>query len=803
MRSITATKHHPLSPKLRVSIHKNGELIGGDVVDPLKTSEIRRKICTPFSLLEADVLRALATPDVAVILPDETDNPVSPIAFTIRNKKSNESIESTLPLAELLSEKRGHDTLLIWNDTRLCCLDIDVDAPMTEPERVASLIRPRPALWHPSKNGGLHLYYETSLGFVAADLAACAAVWLRQYNSAWRCELKSVTHWPDAVHTQAATADVNHLLEWVRIESDSADIEALLEERGWSIGMRLPHTECLIEPKATSRGDAAIQIGDKGIYCYRCAGLGLTLGSRRPGFTPWSYFVNSGLCTAIRHCVANFTHWTQAGIVIEQELGFTGEIAQRAYRTLLRIWHGDDIRIERVFTAGKDLIRRRGQWMYLDGTPLKITNGKRELAALPALQTAQGVPIGPLLDRFCQGTDLTENGYAAVDVIHGAFIWGHYLPYADNRVATVKYGGRADTKPRYLACKDRMSLDNARNAYSERFPELPWEYLQLLICARGASEGAEGMPPLIYVWGASGAGKTQTVHLAASTIGDYNSEVNWVSDNQRFRQGILEGVQRGSFCTVNEIKKGAQRVRMPIDLALEPILTLTENSTSHQLYTGPVALGRLPVVVMTETSLPRDLLKCIQLTRRLISVQLHYRLAWDAGIGSRVQGLRSSGAEACKAADSLLSWMIDQYFREPLTLMEIAERLGFKRMESVAEDTLQTRATLLAFYRAVISAPDAASHHQRRWGGGGWKVVDQAKGGEESNTIDFLYFTLSDSHDFTQSVTIQEHDWTSLLGLSGHPPVECQLRTISPQHKSTVGIRFKRGTLTNAEICVR
>lgn len=194
MRSIVATQHHYASRKMRVSVYKDDRLIGGEIVDPGKTSEIRKKLCNAFQLKESDVLQALGTPDVPVLIPEPTDTPVEPIKFTIRAKRSTDFIESTLPLDEVFQQIFPTDTLLSWDDTRLCCLDIDVDSPIDDPARVASLVRPRPALWHSSRNGGLHLYYDTALGFVAADLAACAAVWVRQHNSAWRCELKNVTH---------------------------------------------------------------------------------------------------------------------------------------------------------------------------------------------------------------------------------------------------------------------------------------------------------------------------------------------------------------------------------------------------------------------------------------------------------------------------------------------------------------------------------------------------------------------------------------------------------------------------------
>jgi len=813
MRTITASVHHAKSPKRRIAIHENGTLVGGEIIDPRSSREIERKVAKPFRVDAAVVLKACESLDAPVEIPEGVALPDGPLVVWTYSRLGSDPVEAALSADYHFGRYVNDpdrpvpaDAIVEWRDARLAYLDVDVDAPIPphDAARIAEQVRPRPRWWHQSRGGGLHLYYEAGLGFEAADLAACAAVWVRQDDPRFRVEIKRVTRHPAQTghtwHEQTPSPDVGHVLAWLKCDTSHAATEAVLEQHGWTVGKRLAHTECPIDPRPTSGSDPVI-VTDAGVKCYVCESAGLARGSRRPGWVPFSVWVGDGLRSSLQDCVRNFTHWSHARVVLAQQLALPDAIARRCYRVLLALWHGfDDPRVERVFVAGENLIRRKGYWQYLDGEALKLAHGKREIASLPAVLNDRGEAVGPLVDRFCQSTDLSSHGYKPIDIVHGCKIWGHHLDYSDGRVVTVQYRGPDESRPRYLPTSERLSESDTRAVYERYFPELPYEYLQLLIAARGVAEGGDGMPPFVYCWGASGAGKTQTVHIAAATVGDRNTEVNWCHDNQRFRQGVQEAVSHGTFCSVNEVKKSSQRVRMDIDLALEPLLTLTEHSTSHQLYVGPVPLGRVPVVVMTETTAPLALLRSEQLTRRLVNVHLPHRLSWDAGVGASATRLREIGDETRHAANSLLSWVIDKFFREPLTIFQIAERLGFERMDAYARDVTRTDEILKAFFRAVCDAEDAGPADQKRWGGTGWKRCDQGRGQDERNELDHLYWTLSDGREFTTSTRLLETDWSRLLDLPRDPPVECQIRPISERHKTVVGVRFKRGDQINGEI---
>lgn len=816
MRTVVAYVHHELSQKRRIEIRENEQIVASEIVHPGSTSEIERRITKPYRVPAALVMQAVASLETPVDVPDENALPDGPLVVYLRGRgassdtATSHELSDTYTLGDFVNDSTVElppECLVEWRDVRLGYLDIDVEHAIhpVEAERIASQVRPRPRWWHQSRSGGLHLYYEGACGFEAMDLAACAAVWVRQWDSRLRCELKTVTHHPRLTgkpwYEQTPSPDVGHVLSWLKCDTSDVDTSAVVEAHGWTVGGRLPHNQCPIDPRPTSGNDPVV-VNEDGVFCFTCNAAGLTLKSDRAGFVPFSYFVGGGLRSTLQDCVRNFTHWSHARIVFASQLDLPDALARRCYRVMLAIWHGaNDPRTDRAFVAGSNLIRRKGYWQYVDGAAFKVQHGKRELSSLPAVQNDKGEAIGPIVDRFCQATDLSSYGYAPIDIVHGIKLWGHHLDYADRRIATVRFSGPDAIRPRYLPPSQRLSEDDTRKVYNEHFPHVPWEYLKLLIAARGVAEGGLGMPPFIYCWGASGAGKTQTVHIAAGTVGDQNTEVNWSHDNQRFRQGVQEAVAVGTYCTVNEIKKSAQRVRMDVDLALEPLLTLTEHSTSHQLYVGPVSLGRVPVVVMTETTAPLALLRSEQLVRRLVNVHLPHRLDWDQKAGANATRVREIGEEMRHAADSLLSLVIDRHLCEPLTIFQIAERLGFERMETYAHNVTQIEETLRAFFRAVCDAPDADATDQKRWGGRGWKKCDQSRGHDVRNELDHLYLTLSDQPDYTTSTRILETDWTRLLGFDrSEPYVECHIRPISPRHKSVVGVRFKQGDKLNGEI---
>ena len=825
MRHIIAFEHHRMSPKRRIEIYENDTLVMSEIVNPGSAKEVNKLLTKPHRIPFDAVVKACAVLKQPVEIVDPTlaaSNEPLVIYIRPREAKLSDPRARTVSLATLAdfgpemqrAEDLPPDAIVEWDDLRLSYIDIDTTKPFhsREAERIAALIQPSPVWWHQSRSGGMHLYYLSAGGFEARDLAAIGAAWIlqRQFNGVHRVELKRVTRHPAQTGNPwracAPSSDLSHVLAWLRCDASAdPDTESVLAAMGWEIGQRFPHTECPIDPRATSKGDNPVVIMDRGVYCHVCAGLGQTATTNgTEGFVPYSHWVSGGLRSHLQQCVKNLTHWSHARVVFLQQLNMPELIAKACYRVMLSLWHGrDDPRLESVFTAGDRLYRRKGYWQFNDNTKLKTQTGKRILAALPAVQNSKGEVIGERLDLFTQECDLSDYGYAPLDVVHGVKIWGHKLEYNDNRIATVAFTGPEERRPRYLTERQgRLGRDETRKVYEKHFPRLPYAYLQLLIAARGIAEGGQGMPPFVYCWGSSGAGKTQTIHLAASTIGERATEVPWDRDNRTFRMGILDCVANGTYCVINEIRKSSARVRMSIDLALEPLLNLTADSVSHLMYHGPAKLGRVPVVVMTETTAPMTLLRCEQLVRRLVNVRLTHRLAWDTSVGADVARFREISAEANLAANSLLSWIIDDFFSEPLTFFEIAEKLGFEKMEDYAADETNIRELLIGFFHAVCNAPEALPVDQQRWGGRGWRVVNSNMANKEgiSADLDSLYLAMADAGDFTTSTRLLETDWSALLGLPPEPPVECQIKPVSASHRNLVGLRFRCGHKYNGEI---
>jgi hypothetical protein len=583
-------------------------------------------------------------------------------------------------------------------------------------------------------------------------------------------------------------------------------VQDWLHERGLFAGGRYQHDRCPICPDEPSHGDPVF-IADHGIYCHHCAAHGAHVGGHRPGFVPYATLLNPGFSPVLHSLVRNRTHWAHAQIVLAAKYGFTGEIARHAYRALLKLEYNHDPTVHRVFTAGKDLIRQPGRWTTVDGdATYKVQYLAHVLGALPACQFPDGQPNPEKIDRFRQQTDLTELGYPPITLIRGCRIYSHHMDFDDpNRITTVapnallRPESMAAFRPRYVRPDQRMDLPDAWRVYERYFPGLVRNFLLLQIAAKGVSEGAVGLPPLILVTGPSGAAKSATVTLAAATCGDNSTEVIWSTNQERFRQAIKAGIDAGSFVSVHEILKDALRAGLTPVEALDPILTLTPTSTSHVLYVGPVALGRLPAFTLTDTYCPQEVRDDVQLARRLIYVRLPSRVDWETPLTTRaggkgIEAFRTFGPEEAEAANAVLSHVIDTYFQHPMTLRAIAAHLGFTTLED-SQDFDDPRELLRRFFELVCNAPDRLNEaDQRRWRGRGWKKIQRQ---DETELAD-LWRQLADGEgeEYTRSRRCRETDWGGLLGHNGLPI------TFEVSHSShaTVAVRFRLGNHTSYRV---
>ena len=763
--------------------YQNGEEVQVDKYDPNDAVQ-RRKICHAFGIDDTQLRAAeQCVGEEYDLVPRREDTVFYGRSMSDSERTEYESFEEAC---------RGHE-LVEWGGDDFCCLDLDVAAPLGDVRLkfLAATVRPAPVAWDESKNGGMHLYYETRDGFTGRELAAVAALWVVQHDPTIRPELKRVTRSPKKLNVRQPTSDMVAVSQWMSRSIENRDVEEWLVDRGWRKGERKPHSECLIAPSDTSGNDPVL-IGDYGVTCFHCEAAGLTYGSRSPGFTPYTALMaDRGAPSEIAGMVRAMTHWEHARVVLKERLGVRGELAKLGYTALLKLIHGhDDMRLRNLH-AGEGLLRVGTEWQFLDGTPLALNNGRGILARFPAAQCrGSAAPILDRVDLFCQRIDLTRHGYVGLVPVRGCRIYGHHLDYPDSRVTVVRHSPSLQNerygplRPRYIGDKSRI---DPWPVFEKYFPGINPVYLQVLVAARGFAEAGTGLPPMLAVDGPTGSAKSATVQLAAAVCGDSMTEIVWTRDEQRFRQAVFSGARRGSFVACNEILKDALRAKVGPKEAMEPILNLTPQSTTHQLYVGQSELGSLPVFVFTDTQFSLAVAEVEQIARRVHWVVQPKAVDWVSSLtqhaeGRKISELRHFGPDAVAAANSLLSNIIDRWFTLPTTFDEVCDDLNVPKLNAKPEFA-DRRDIRDQFFKAVCEAPDAPEVNCRRWGGRGWKVIRQADVGLGS-TLASLWAELADDTSFTTSQKLSEYDWGRKLGVSG---VRVDLRA---NGNSIVGIRF-------------
>src|SRR6185312_3621995 len=294
-----------------------------------------------------------------------------------------------------------------------------------------------------------------------------------------------------------------------------------------------------------------------------------------------------------------------------------------------------------------------------------------------------------------------------------------------NRIFTTIRGENA---PEYLPPHRRMEEHKAWDYLEGFFPGVNRGLIELLIAAKGCAEYRAGLPPIVFLTGPTGAGKTQSVYLAAAICGDRSSSVKFSRQDDRVKDGVAKAKQRWSFAFFDEFLKGARREGIPVDQAMELVLDLDPETMSHELYVGQVALGELPACVWADTAMPPEVAGPSQIARRMHLVQLREGRDWRIS----AKDLRHQGQEACRAADSILSAIMDRRFPPgPATdFADVARDLGFKPLkdDTTAVDKERWICTLFDLVCAAPAITGAAARRVR--GEPGWKAIDPSGSGD-------------------------------------------------------------------------
>lgn len=709
------------------------------------------------------------------------------------------------------------EPLIEWEDrTLLCCLDVDYhNIPIKnrpKPRQLKSIlskVKPQPFCWHASHRGGAKLYYAIRPGYLADELAAIGGLsWRRVDPRATFDLIKGTRHpcYPRARDSAPAPlvlpseigycyggGDPGELKRLLSAEMSPTETAEYLAERGWTVGQTLPHSECPIDAgQSSDETKSSVYIGDLGVFCHRCSSRGLGRGGS--GFMPYASLAG-GNDPQLAVMVKGFCHFDHASVVLGNLFpGIPSNILEMVYRVMLKIVHTpDDPRIALTMSSGRGFVRTRGQWVTADGTSTLAQGLKEYVRSLPSTliphddgftyNVAKGT-------TFLNSGSLEAHGYPDITFIRGFRIHGQHLgSRTGEHIRTIVRPEFKSCPPRYLPVTKRMSPEDSWGLLEAEYPGIDKNYVRILLATKGASEGRLAQCPFVLVTGPAGSGKSTTPHIAAGICGDKADEPIWHPHPERFRASLMDASRESSFVVVNEIFKSADQVHLSHIQALNPMLSLTEDSRSHVLYIGSVPFGRLPVFVLTDVNVPREVETDVQIARRFIYYRLTQRIHWDATFvtkGIRPHEFRLLSLEHALAADSILSDLIDEFFQEPMSLRDIAAALGSQPLESYSDDSDRKLSLMAEFFKEVCQAPllvgsDAGRYSPVR----GWKRIDRIG----SNRLNDLWAELADGsapERWQTSRTCDAEDWAKILGIGF--PVICDIR---PYQTSCVYVRFR------------
>lgn len=793
-------------------IEVDGSPVGGDSINPT-SARGRKKLELEDALLMPLIDRAMTTGETQTYTwPDEISTRAGTLMITVRNFDSTESVTAPYTPEEALRllATVAVTKLFCWKDTDLLAVvDVDYhDCPA--PERihlttwVETMLTPRPAAWHFSRGDGLHLAYTASGIYSALELAACAALRFRMIDGSAGLELKTQVRGPGAepliIQPQLTTGTLS---TWLGVgnEVDEEAVKDWLDSNNMEVGGRYDHTFCPIDG-GTSPGERnPVTVTPHGIYCFRCQGKGLVMGSRTPGFASFSALTKTPASSDVGFMVKNMTHWGHAKWVLGYKYNLPLELARPAYLAACKAAHEGDERVESICHPDTDDLARVGsEWKNLtSGYSYPAVSLKPLIACLPAAQDPDGKPRSSTVAYLSQGHDLDRRGYANLNVINGFSLSKQFLPTPPQALVSVlQKEVREQGAPRYVTGVTQESEEAAWAVLERLVPGIDRIAVKALICATGcAQETRLGMAPMLFFAGGTGVAKTSTGIFAMGILGTKATAVQYHAQDERLKQSIKEAAVSSGLVVANEFLKDAMRMlkRNDPQAAFDSLLTMTPDTQSHVMYVGSRTLGRIPGIVITEPHLPVQIAEYRQIARRFRYRILHgEKTTWGetfAQIGLGVdQGhlFRMKDKVLADAADVILSSIINQFFSSPLTWDNMADTLGVYKIQD-HPDLPDSTDRLLEFFKEVCAAPEISDARLRRKHVAGYKKItrNDTQSDQEERLHD-LYADFSDAADWHMSKLLNEKDWAALVGSA--EPVSFDLRG---DGAGSVFVRFRTG----------
>ena len=616
------------------------------------------------------------------------------------------------------------DMVIEWDGHEWTCnLDLDFGYHKPTPEQLLAFcetIKPAPVFYWLSRSGGLHLMYYATDVYTADELASVAGYHLLQRFPNGKIEFLHRSRCPaNTVHTRHADTDID-ALRTLLLQPVETDCLAWLDEHGYEVGSRYAHTDCPVAPSERSKKNSPpVVVYDDHITCFICQADGRCCGSRRAGYFPIPALAGGRVNSQIANAVNNFVHWHHAKHSVKSTIHDETH-GRLLYSSLLKLKHGDDIRIPMIFKACEPngLVRYNGYWCDNLGRTVDLEKGSSILRQLPHchdLQVNGDTTINPAsCEWLSKPVDQSTRGYYAVTPIRGIHIT-QYQDLPPNKIYNVLQTSRlasddmANRRPEYIPAGHRMDYTEAWNVLEKVFPLIDRKYIELLIVGRGCMEHRSGLPPMIFCTGSTGKGKTSHAQIAAAICGDNESVVKLKREPDRFMNGVLAAKNSGGFVLFDEYFKFARESAMSNTEAIEQLLSFTEESLIYLIHIGSVPLGDLPLFIWCDSELPIEVKQHEQIGRRVIHHELYNALSWETSMKrsgiNRADRLRTDGTpEMISACNAILSHVIETYFNTSSTdFIETAKSMGFKliRESDVIDDK---RMSIRQFLYAIMDS---------------------------------------------------------------------------------------------------
>jgi hypothetical protein len=586
------------------------------------------------------------------------------------------------------------DTVIEWTAAQgdiACVLDVDFhDAAAPKPrtqdlDQLGDELNPAPAMWWISHGGGLKALYLAipRSCFTARELAAGAAAQVScdptVVASRGTVELLTHTRHPTSlrkgkacgrIHTPGQTEHFACLHRFSHADATERDIEEACEELNYTIGDRLTHDQCLIDPGHVSQSPNPVLVTETGLYCFSCAGR----GDPGKGFRSWGAVRRmNGLPASqdagglpIMLAAQHFVHAEHASLL----LGALAPEIPTAYRrplysALLKTVHGMDPRVPLAFTSF-GFVRGEDSWLHTQTLKTSQPLSKESVSVLPSVRVLNTEPdADPTMvstalttlhinnGRLPGWMPITPNRFVPIFSIHNE------LPSSSMR-AICTPDLVVDGRPHVVYCpaNRRLSKAEAIQRITTYFPGVSVPYLTAIIVAMGCAESSEGMPPMLWASGKTGAAKTMTTRIITEMFGENYENISTARED-RLGQMFGEALEDSRVILFDDVAKNPKEYPMWHTFFLK----INRRHSFHKLYIGKTNVLVSSAIIITDRETPSWFRNSPQFGRRCHHVRLEaLPRRWDQDLGHMVERWWQRTPELTEAAESFYSWVVDEYF---------------------------------------------------------------------------------------------------------------------------------------------